>query len=33
MGRECSVNGGEEEDIKNMGGKVRRKETTRETKM
>jgi hypothetical protein len=28
MGRACSTNGGEEECIKDIGGKVRRKEIT-----
>jgi hypothetical protein len=32
MGRACSTNGGEEERIKDIGGKARRKETTRKTK-
>jgi hypothetical protein len=32
MGRACSRNGGEEECIKDIGGKARRKETTRKTK-
>jgi hypothetical protein len=30
--RACSTNGGEEEGIKNIGGKARRKETTGKTK-
>jgi hypothetical protein len=33
MGRACSTNGEEEEYIMDIGGKVRRKETTRKTKM
>jgi hypothetical protein len=33
MDRACSTNGSEEEGIKDIGGKVRRKETTRKTKM
>jgi hypothetical protein len=33
MGRVCSMNGREEKCIKDMGGKARRKETTRKTKM
>jgi hypothetical protein len=33
MGRACSMNGGEEEWIRDIGGKVMRKETTRKTKM
>jgi hypothetical protein len=33
MGRACSTNGGEEECIYDVGGKARRKETTRETKI
>jgi hypothetical protein len=32
MGRACSTNGGEEECIWDIGGKVRVKETTRKTK-
>jgi hypothetical protein len=32
MGRACSTNGGEEESIEDIGGKARRKETTRKTK-
>jgi hypothetical protein len=32
MGRACSTNGGEEESIEDIGGKVRREETTRNTK-
>jgi hypothetical protein len=32
MGRACTTNGVEEECIENIGGKVRRKETTRKTK-
>jgi hypothetical protein len=32
MGRACSTNGGEEECIKDIGGKARRKETTGKTK-
>jgi hypothetical protein len=32
MGRACSTNGGDEECIKDIGGKTRRKETTRKTK-
>jgi hypothetical protein len=32
MGRTCSTNGGEEEFIKGIDGKARRKETTRKTK-
>jgi hypothetical protein len=31
MGRACSTNGGEEECIKDTGGKARRKETTEQT--
>jgi hypothetical protein len=30
--RACSTNGGEEERIEDIGGKARRKETTRKTK-
>jgi hypothetical protein len=33
MGRACSRNKGEEERIQDTGGKARRKETTRKTKM
>jgi hypothetical protein len=33
MSRECSANGGEEERIEVIGGKPRRKENTRKTKM
>jgi hypothetical protein len=33
MSRACSTNGGGEESIKNIGGKARRKETTRKTEM
>jgi hypothetical protein len=33
MGMTCSTNGGDEECIKDIGGKARRKETTRKTKM
>jgi hypothetical protein len=33
MGRACSVNRGEEDCIQEIGGKARRKETTRKTKM
>jgi hypothetical protein len=32
MGRTSSTNGGEEECIQDIGGKARRKETTRKTK-
>jgi hypothetical protein len=32
MGRACSTNGREDECIKNIGGKSRRKETTGKTK-
>jgi hypothetical protein len=32
MGRACSTNGGDEELIQDIGGKARRKETTRKTK-
>jgi hypothetical protein len=32
MGGACSTNGGEEECMKDIVGKVRRKETTRKTK-
>jgi hypothetical protein len=32
MGRACSKNGGEEECIQGIGGKARRKETTRKMK-
>jgi hypothetical protein len=32
MGGACSTNGGEEECIEDIGGKARRKETTRKTK-
>jgi hypothetical protein len=32
MSRACSMNGGEEECTKDIGGKARRKETTRKTK-
>jgi hypothetical protein len=32
MGRACITNGGEEVCIKDIGGKARRKETTRKTK-
>jgi hypothetical protein len=32
MGRACNMNGGEEECIKDTGGKSRRKQTTRKTK-
>jgi hypothetical protein len=31
MGRACCMNGGEEECIYDIGGKARRKETTRRT--
>jgi hypothetical protein len=33
MGRACTTNGGDEECIQDIGGKARRKETTRKTKM
>jgi hypothetical protein len=33
MGMACSTNGGEEECIEDIGGKARRKEITRKTKM
>jgi hypothetical protein len=33
MGRACSMNGGDEEFIWDIGGKARRKETTRKTKI
>jgi hypothetical protein len=33
MGRACSTNRGDEEHIMDIGGKTRRKETTRKTKM
>jgi hypothetical protein len=33
MGRACSTNGGKVEWIKDIGGKARRKETARKTKM
>jgi hypothetical protein len=33
MGRACSMNGGEEECIQDIGGKARKKEATRKTKM
>jgi hypothetical protein len=33
MGGPCSTNGGEEECVWIIGGKARRKETTRKTKM
>jgi hypothetical protein len=33
MGRACSTNGGEAVCIEDLGGKVRRKEATRKTKM
>jgi hypothetical protein len=33
MGRACRTNGEEEEYIRDIGGKARRKETTRKTKM
>jgi hypothetical protein len=32
MGKVCSKNGGEKECVWDIGGKARRKETTRETK-
>jgi hypothetical protein len=32
MGRACSTNGGDEECIQDIGGKARRKETTRKTR-
>jgi hypothetical protein len=32
MGRACSTNGGDEECVKDIGGKARRKETTMKTK-
>jgi hypothetical protein len=32
MGRACSTNGGEEECMKDIGGKARRKKATRRTK-
>jgi hypothetical protein len=32
MDRACSTNGGEKECIEDIGGKARRKETTRKTK-
>jgi hypothetical protein len=32
MGRACSMKGGEEKCIEDIGGKSRRKETTRKTK-
>jgi hypothetical protein len=32
MGRECSMNGGEKECTWDIGGKARRKETTRRTR-
>jgi hypothetical protein len=32
MSRACSTNGGEEECINDIGGKARRKETTKKTK-
>jgi hypothetical protein len=32
MGGACSTNGGEDECIQDIGGKFRRKETTRKTK-
>jgi hypothetical protein len=32
MGRRCRTNGGEEECIEDIGGKARRKETTRKIK-
>jgi hypothetical protein len=32
MGRACNTNGGDEECIQDIGGKARRKETTRKTK-
>jgi hypothetical protein len=32
MDRACNTNGGEEESIKDICGKARRKETTRKTK-
>jgi hypothetical protein len=31
MGRACSTNGSEEDCIKDIGGKARKKETTRKT--
>jgi hypothetical protein len=31
MGRLCSTNGGEEECVQDIGGEVKRKETTRKT--
>jgi hypothetical protein len=33
MGRACSMDGGEEEYVYNVGGEARRKEITRKTKM
>jgi hypothetical protein len=33
MGMACSTNGGEEECIRDVGGKANRKETTRKTNM
>jgi hypothetical protein len=33
MGRACSTNGGEEECLKDIGGKARRKEISSKTKM
>jgi hypothetical protein len=33
MGRACSTNGGEEEWTLDIGGKARKKETTRKAKM
>jgi hypothetical protein len=33
MGRACSMNGDEDECIQDFGGKARRKQTTRKTKM
>jgi predicted RNA-binding protein YlqC (UPF0109 family) len=33
MGKVCGTNGGDEECIKDIGGKARRKGTTKKTKM
>jgi hypothetical protein len=33
MGRACGMKGGEEECIKDIGGKAKRKDTTRKPKM
>jgi hypothetical protein len=33
MSRACNTNGGEEERVEDIGGKARRKEATRKTKM